>query len=96
MAALKTAGQISPVVTAADGYYIAKLIESRGAMIKPFAQVKDGVKFQIIQEKKQRIESDLIAQLKVRIPVTVNSALLQTVNQADAVKQAGPPALPKR
>ena len=96
MAALKTAGQISPVITATDGYYIVKLIETKGATVKPFAQVKDGVKYQVVQEKKQKIESDLIAQLKSQIPVTINSALLQTVSQPDAAKQAGPPALPKR
>jgi len=96
IAALKTPGQISQVITAADGYYIVKLIESKGAALKPFAQVKDGVRYQVIQEKKQKIESDLITQLKGRIPVTINSALLQTVNQPDAAKQTGPPALPKR
>jgi len=96
LAALKAPGQISPVITAPDGYYIVKLIEAKAATVKPFNQVRDGVKYQVIREKKQRIESDLIAQLKGRIPVTVNSALMQTVNQTDAVKQAGPPALPKR
>lgn len=96
LAALKTAGQISPVITAADGYYIVKLIESKGATVKPFAQVKDGVKYQVVQDKKKKIEDDLIAQLKGQIPVTVNSALLQTVSQTDEVKQAGPPPLPKR
>jgi len=96
IAALKTPGQISAVITAADGYYIVKLIETKGAAHKPFAQVKDGVRYQVIQNKKQKIESDLIARLKGRIPVTINSALLQTVNQHDAAKQTGPPALPKR
>ncbi len=96
IAALKAPGQVSSVITASDGYYIVKLIESKGATVRPFAQVKDGVKYQVIQEKKQKIESDLIAQLKGRIPVSVNSALLGTVSQGDEVRQAGPPALPKR
>lgn len=94
--ALKTPGQVSQVITAPDGYYIVKLIEAKAATVKPFATVKDGVKYQVVQEKKKKIENDLIAQLKSRIPVTVNRALLQTVSQSDEVKQAGPPALPKR
>lgn len=94
--ALKTPGQVSQVITAPDGYYIVKLIEAKAATVKPFATVKDGVKYQVVQEKKKKIENELIAQLKSRIPVTVNRALLQTVSQSDEVKQAGPPALPKR
>ena len=96
IAALKSAGQISPVIMATDGYYIVKLIDTKGATVKPFVQVRDGVKYQVIQEKKQKIEGDLIAQLKSQIPVVVNKELLQAVKQADVVKQAGPPALPKR
>ena len=94
--ALKTSGQVSQVITAPDGYYIVKLIETKAATVKAFAQVKDGVKYQVVQEKRRKIESDLIEQLKSQIPVTVNSALLQTVSKSDEVKQVGPPPLPKR
>ena len=87
---LKTPGQISQVIVAADGYYIIKLIEVKAATVKPFAEVQDGVRYQVIQEKKQKIEAEFIDQLKKKIPVTVNSALLQTIVVPEKVKKAGP------
>lgn len=96
ISALTTPGQISPVIAAPDGYYIVKLIEAKGATVKPFAAVKDGVRHQVIQEKKKKIESEFIEQLKNRIPVTVNNGLLDSISLPTEVKQAGPPALPVR
>lgn len=96
IAALKTPGQISPVITAADGYYIVKLMETKGATVKPFAAVKDGVRYQVVQDKKKKIEHEFIEQLKSRIPVSVNKGLLETIELPVQGKQAGPPALPAR
>lgn len=96
IAALRKAGEISPVITAPDGYYLVKLIEAKEASVKPFAAVKDGVRYQVVQEKKQQLEQEFIEQLKGKIPVTVNSSLLQTIAMPAAEKQAGPPALPVR
>jgi parvulin-like peptidyl-prolyl isomerase len=94
--ALKTSGQVSPVVAAADGYYIVKLMETKGATVKPFAEVKEGVRYQVIQEKRKKVEQDFIEQLKSRIPVTLNSGLLQTVDPPGKGKNGAPPALPAR
>lgn len=96
LTALKAPGQVSPVITAADGYYIVKLIETKGATVKPFSAVKDGVRYLIIQEKKQQLEQEFIEQLKKKIPVTVNSSLLQTIPLVADDKKAGPAPLPKR
>lgn len=96
LAALKTPGQVSPVITAADGYYIVKLIETKGATVKPFAAVKDGVRYQVVQEKKQRLEREFIEQLKKKIQVTVNSRHLQTISVPAEDKKAGPSPLPAR
>ncbi len=93
---LKTPGQISPIIAATDGYYIVKLLESKGATVKPFAAVKDGVRYQVIREKKRKLELEFIEQLKGRIAVTVNSGLLKTMPQPAEGKQSGPPALPGR
>ncbi|NVN90737.1 MAG: peptidyl-prolyl cis-trans isomerase [Desulfuromonadales bacterium] len=94
--ALKTPGQITPVITTADGFYIAKLTETKGATVKPFAMVKDGVRYQVVQDKKQKIEHEFIEQLKSRISVNVNRGLLETIDLPVQGKQAGPPALPAR
>lgn len=96
VAALVSPGQISPVTAAADGLYIFKLMELRPAAVKPLHTIKDGIRYEVIREKRERLEQELLTRLKEKIPVTVNSALLQTVSQDDGVKQAGPPPLPKR
>jgi peptidyl-prolyl cis-trans isomerase C len=94
--ALKAPGQVSPVIVAADGYYIVKLMETKGATVRPFAEVKDGVRYHVVQEKRKMVEHEFVEQLKNRIPLTVNSGLLQTMDPPGEGKKAGPPALPAR
>ena len=94
--ALAVPGQISPVITADDGYYIVKLMESKGASVKPFAQVKDGVRYQALQEKKRQVEQGFIEELKREIPVTVNSGLLPEIARTGDGKKPVPPDLPAR
>lgn len=94
--ALKTPGQVSPVIVADDGYYIVKLIESKGATVKPYSQVKDGVRYHVVQDKKRKIESDFIEQLKSRIPVTINRDMLNSIPASVDIKPSKPPALPER
>ena len=94
--ALATPGQVSPIIHAEDGYYIVKLIEKKEASFKPFAEVRDGVGYLLLQEKKERLENDFIEQLKSRISVTVNFALLQTLTLPAEESRGVPPALPGR
>jgi peptidyl-prolyl cis-trans isomerase C len=53
--ALKAPGQVSPVIAATDGYYIVKLVETKGATVRPLAEVKEGVRYQVIQEKRKKV-----------------------------------------
>ena len=85
-----------PVITADDGYYIVKLMETKGASVKPFAQVKDGVRYQALQEKRKQVEQGFIDELKRGIPVTVNSGLLPEIARPGDGKKPVPPALPAR
>lgn len=96
ISALTIPGQVSSVITAPDGYYLAKLIETKGASVKPFARVKDGARYRVVQEKKQRLEREFIERLKEKIPVAVNSGLLQTISLPAQPMNAGPPLLPAR
>jgi parvulin-like peptidyl-prolyl isomerase len=94
--ALKAPGQVSPVIAAADGYYILKLMETKGATVKPFADVKEGVRYIVLQEKRKKVEQEFMEELKKRIAVTVNSGLLQTIALPGEGKKGAPPALPSR
>ena len=92
---LTSPGQISPVISAEDGYYIVKLMETKAAVMKPFAEVKDGVRYHLIREKRARIEGKFMEKLKASIPVTVNREALNAVIP-DTPAQPRPPELPKR
>lgn len=94
--ALKAPGQISPVITAPDGYYIVKLIDTKAAIFKPFAEVKDGVRYQVVQDKRKKLEAEFVEQLKSRFQVTVNSDLLRSMTVPAGEKPAVPPPLPNR
>lgn len=94
--ALTVPGQISPVVMADDGYYIVKLMATKGASVKPFAQVRDGVRYQALREKKRQVEQGFIEELKRGIPVTVNSGLLPAIARPDDGMKPVPPDLPAR
>ncbi len=94
--ALTAAGRVSPVISAEDGYYLVKLMETKAASIRPYAEVKDGVRYRVVQEKKKNAESEFIEELKKRIPVTVNKGLLQTAAGPGEAKKMEPPKLPAR
>lgn len=95
VSALTASDPVSAVIVAEDGYYIVKRIDSKEATIKPYNQVKDGVRYHVLQEKKRKIELDFIEELKKKIPVSVNSGLLRTL-PGPAHENSRPPALPAR
>ena len=90
--ALRHPGDVSPVISAADGFYIVKLMEIRGATVKPFTEVKDGARYLLLQEKRRHAEGEFMALLRKNIPVTVDRGLLANI----ASPVAAPPALPAR
>lgn len=94
--ALKTPGEVSPVITAADGYYLVRLCEVRTAASKPFEAVRDGVRYRVTREKRHRVEREFIARLQGKIPVTVNEEALRALTPAAPGTTAEPPALPAR
>lgn len=94
--ALKAPGQVSPVISATDGLFVVKLIETRSASVRPFAEVRDGVRYLVVQEKRKKAEQEFIEQLKGRIAVTLNREALGAIRPDIEEKKPGPPALPVR
>lgn len=94
--ALKTPGEISPVVTAPTGFYIVKLMEKKESAIKPLNEVKDIIRYQILTDKKNKAEQEFYEKLKAQVNVSVNSELLKTMEAPDTGVRLEPPALPGR
>jgi parvulin-like peptidyl-prolyl isomerase len=92
---LKARGEVSPVIEASDGFYIVKLVDVKGAATRSYAEVKDGVRYVVVQEKRKRVEEEFIEQIKMKIPVTVNRGELGKISPPEEEKNA-PPPLPAR
>lgn len=94
---LKDTGKVSPVITTPTGYYIVKLMETRESAARPFAAVKERIGHQVLSEKKAKVERQFYEELKGKVPVRVDRALLGEVKTPKGGAQQGagkPPALP--
>jgi parvulin-like peptidyl-prolyl isomerase len=92
---LKAQGEVSPVIEASDGFYLVKLVDVKGAATRSYAEVKDGVHYVVVQEKRKRVEEEFMEQIKMKIPVTVNRGELGKISPPEEEKNA-PPPLPAR
>lgn len=94
LSALKTPGEVSPVIATPTGFYIVKLMEKKEGAIRPLNEVKDIIRYQILTDKKNRAEQEFYEKLKAKVNVSVNSELLKTMEAPDAGVRLEPPALP--
>ncbi len=92
--ALEKPGEISPVVTSPTGFYIVKLIEKKESSIRSLNEVKDIISYQIVTDKRNKVEKEFFEKLKAKVNVSVNSDLLKTIDIPDAGRKLEPPALP--
>lgn len=92
--ALEKPGDLSPVLTAPDGYYIVKLAEVREARVPPLAEVREQISHRILQQKQRKAEEEFYVALSARLKISVNRELLDNVPPPAARVPAEPPALP--
>jgi peptidylprolyl isomerase len=94
---MKEPGQVSPVITTAEGHYIVKLMETKASAPKPLAAVKAQIRHQLYNQARTRVEQEFYRELKTRIPVRVNPARLAAIEPpgGGSGSNAGkPPTLP--
>jgi parvulin-like peptidyl-prolyl isomerase len=94
---LQKPGQISPVVRAADGYYLAKLIQRKAALTAPLKTVRERIEKKLMdaaqKRERERFEQDQRAGLKIEI----NEALLKSIEAPARSSRGGevaPPPMP--
>jgi parvulin-like peptidyl-prolyl isomerase len=94
---LSSPGAISPLITTDDGLYLVRLVEREGSTPQPLERVRDGIRHQLVQAERDRLRAAFFADLRARLPVAVDEALLATVaapstdrNQSDLT----PPPVP--
>jgi parvulin-like peptidyl-prolyl isomerase len=96
--ALGNTGGVSPVVETLPGYYIVKLMEVRPPVLMPFDEASTRIRRSLLEEKKASALKDYYDGLMKKVPVKVNSAVLEKV-KADRAAEKGklaPPPLPAR
>jgi parvulin-like peptidyl-prolyl isomerase len=85
---------LSPVIEGKDGLYLCKLMERLPAALKPLAEVREGIVYQLRRVKAEQEQQQQYAQLKAQIGVKINQAALARVaTNASAQK---PPSLPSQ
>jgi len=84
---LTKVGQTSPVTKTQFGYHIIRLEGIKPPQYVPFAEVKEFIKQQLVQEKQKEVLDKYIEDLKKGSKITINEALLK--------EQAPPAAKPE-
>jgi parvulin-like peptidyl-prolyl isomerase len=96
--ALTEPGALGPLVEAADGFYVIRLIERRPGRVRELAEVADGVRGELLRRKRAEAEAAWLDSLRNGARVEVNEALLRAVEPPAGAPargpEAGPPGLP--
>jgi peptidyl-prolyl cis-trans isomerase C len=98
LAALTKPGEISPVVAAADGFYLVRLMEKRESGVIPFEKSEARIQQQLVQEKRSAVEREFLSLLQKDIPVVIDEKALAEFQSGEdrEVKPPGPPGLPEK
>jgi len=92
--ALETAGDLSPVIAAANGFYLVKLIEKQSAGHRPLAEVAAAIRYQLALEKRHRTQQEFQEAMTAGLKIEINRALLETISMPASTSPAAPPPLP--
>jgi peptidyl-prolyl cis-trans isomerase C len=72
---LKKKGDISEVVKTAFGYHIIQLEDRRGAVLRPFDQVKEKIRFFLQTKKRQDAYFEYVKEARSRAKIVINEKL---------------------
>jgi len=92
---LTKVGQTSGIVKTQFGYHIIRLEGIKPPQYVPFAEVKDFIKQQLIQEKQKEVLDKYIEELKKSAKITINEELLKDQTPAAAPKPESKDAKPE-
>lgn len=88
--ALKEPGDLSGVVKSPFGYHIIKLTERKAGDTKPLEQVKEQIRFTLLQERQRQTMQDYIERLKAENQVKINDEVLARYSATPAPRAAQP------
>lgn len=94
--ALSRPGEISPVVSTAEGVFLLKLIAARPARRKPLEVVREQVLYELQRERRAAAEQNLYARLRAEHAVETHLQCLAELPHPGPAVAAHPPQLPRR
>ncbi len=96
--ALSDPGQIAPIVQTEKGYYLIRLVDRESAAPRPFDQVKNGIRHQLMRSRGQELNQEFEVNLRAGIQVEINQdtflGIEAPASAAETVEEQRPPRLP--
>lgn len=94
--ALENPGDLSPVVTAPDGFYILRLMEIEESRTMTFDEVTDTIRYRLSNSRKKDIENGFLEELKKKVEVRTDLRLLEKIEPVESKSPLEPPSLPSQ
>jgi parvulin-like peptidyl-prolyl isomerase len=92
--ALEKIGDVAGLVETTNGFFVVRLTERRAAEVRPLAEVREVVRFQLQHNRQRQQQEEFAAELKRGLNIQINEAVLKTITAAEAGPTSAPPALP--
>jgi parvulin-like peptidyl-prolyl isomerase len=96
--ALEEPGELGPVLRTASGIYLVRLVNRENARIRPYEDLKDGFRVQLLREKRDALQNAFLNDVLEGVPVVVDDAKLAAIQPVGppAESEQSPPPLPGR
>ncbi len=95
---LSEPGQIAPIIHTEKGTYLVRLVDRETASPRPFDQVKNGIRHQLMRSRTQQLDQTFEAGVLAGINVDINQEILSGIeapaSAAETVEEQRPPQLP--
>jgi peptidyl-prolyl cis-trans isomerase C len=85
-------GELSGIVKTQFGYHIIKVTGKRPAGIRPFAEVKDQIRDNLLPQKQQDVLKKITEDMKKNVKYTINEEALKSLGGASASAAQSTPA----
>jgi len=87
-------GASAPLVDTPGGFYIVRLLEKRSSGVRPFADVKEAIAYELSQQKRYQRQRDLFEEMKRGLKIEMNPEAATLIAPTEKTVEARPPPLP--
>lgn len=93
---LSKPGDMAPLVETGRGFYIVKLLGQQAALHRSLAEVRDGITYQLRQQKAQRLRQSFFQEMRAGLAIEINRSTLDAIpDRVMETATSQPPSLPK-